>query len=115
MGRQALLHAFDGKSSYADSAAKQGFLFSIPPCIARSPKFQKLVEKLPLSSLLLETDSPVLGPEKDTRNEPSNASVSCEWIARVKGIAKEEVVKATTQNAQRLFIMKKEDSQADLL
>ncbi|GAB1285884.1 Putative deoxyribonuclease TATDN3 [Apodemus speciosus] len=67
------------------------------------PRKQKLVKQLPLSSICLETDSPALGPEKLTRNEPCNLSIAAEFIAQVKGISVEEVREVTTQNAFRLF------------
>ena len=69
----------------------------------RSPQKQKLVRHLPLEHLLLESDSPVLGPHKDVRNEPCNVRVSCREIAALKGVSEEEVAETTTANARRLF------------
>lgn len=101
--RRVLMHAFDGKASKALPGVEAGFLFSIPPSVVRSPQKQKLVRRLPLESLALETDSPVLGPQKAERNEPANIRVSLRTIAKIKGVSEQEVEAVTTENARRLF------------
>ena len=101
--RRVLLHAFDGKASTARAGVEAGYYFSVPPSIVRSPQKQKLVRHLPLDHILLESDSPVLGPDKDTRNEPCNVWLSCQQIAAIKGVSVEEVAQTTTANAQHLF------------
>jgi TatD DNase family protein len=80
-----------------------GFFFSIPPSVVRSPQKQKLVRYLPLECLLLETDSPVLGPDPGVRNEPMNVTVACRAVADLKGVPPAEVARITTLNARRLF------------
>lgn len=100
---RVLMHAFDGKATYAVAGAEAGFLFSVPPSVVRSPQKQKLVRRLPLESLALETDSPVLGPDRQARNEPANARISAETIAEIKGIGVEEVIAVTTETARRFF------------
>ncbi len=101
--RRALLHAFDGKASAALEGAAAGFFFSIPPSVVRSVQKQKLVRALPLERLLLETDSPVLGPDPGARNEPRNLRIACEAVADLKGVPFEEVAERTTANARQLF------------
>ena len=97
------LHAFDAKASTAMPAVEAGYFFSIPPSIKRSRQKQKLVKQLPLSCLLIETDSPVLGPSAEARNEPSNAVISIDVISEIKNISKEEVKEAVIDNTKSLY------------
>ncbi len=101
--RRVLLHAFDGKAAGALDGVAAGYYFSIPPSVIRSPQKQKLVRALPLERLLVETDSPVLGPDPTQRNEPKNAVLACRAIADLKGVPAEEVARITTANAHALF------------
>jgi len=101
--RRVLMHAFDGKASHAARALSDGFLFSIPPSVVRSEQKQKLIRALPLEALALESDSPVLGPDRGARNEPANLTHALELIARAHGASTERVAEVTTANARRLF------------
>ncbi len=101
--RKVLMHAFDGKGSAALEGIEAGYYFSIPPSVIRSQQKQKLLRHLPLDRLLLESDSPVLGPDPAARNEPKNIVLACQAIAAAKGVSMEEVARVTTENAVRLF------------
>jgi TatD DNase family protein len=100
---QVQMHAFDGKAAAALPAVEAGYFFSIPPSVARSRQKQKLVKQLPLSCLLIETDSPVLGPSPDERNEPANIGHSVKAIAALKDISEEAVIAAVSENTERLY------------
>ncbi len=102
--KKVQLHAFDGRASYALRAVEAGYFFSIPPSVIRSPQKQKLVRQLPLSCLLVETDSPVLGPSREERNEPANVLVSVGAIAELKDLRREEVIEAVSRNFNKLYI-----------
>jgi TatD DNase family protein len=97
------LHAFDGKLSAAMPAVEAGFFFSIPPSVVRSEQKRKLAKKLPLSCLLIETDSPVLGPVPQERNEPANAPVALKIMAELRGITLDEAAEAAAENTRRLY------------
>lgn len=101
--RRVQLHAFDGKISAAMPAVESGYFFSIPPSIVRSRQKQKLVKQLPLSCLLIETDSPVLGPTPGVRNEPANAVIAIKTISGIKGIAEEEIMERIADNTRLLY------------
>ena len=97
------MHAFDGKASAALPAVEAGFFFSIPPSVVRSRQKQKLVKHLPLSCLLVETDSPVLGPDPKQRNEPANVTFTIKAIMELKSAAEDDVLEAVSANTRRLY------------
>jgi len=99
------LHAFDGKYGAAMPAVEAGYYFSIPPSVVRSRQKQKLVKQLPLSCLLVESDSPVLGPIPGKRNEPANIPVVIDAISSIKGVDAKEVLAAVVENTARLYGM----------
>jgi len=101
--KKVQLHAFDGKTSAAMPAVEAGYYFSIPPSIVRSPQKQKLVRQLPLSCLLVETDSPVLGIDPQSRNEPAHIIHSIEAIAQIKGISQAAVRQVSLENTIKLY------------
>ncbi len=101
--RRVQMHAFDGRAAKALPGVEAGFFFSVPPSVERSAQKRKLVARLPLESLLAETDSPVLGPDPERRNEPANVVRSIRAIAEIKGLAVEEVVAAIERNTRRLY------------
>lgn len=97
------MHAFDGKASNARAAVEAGYFFSIPPSIVRSRQKQKLVRNLPFSCLLLESDSPVLGPDHQARNEPANVVVALDTIAELKRVSRREAAELLYENSCRLY------------
>jgi len=101
--QRVLLHAFDGRWGTASAAVEAGFCFSVPPSIVRSRQKQKLVRAMPLSHLVLETDSPVLGATAGERNEPAQVRVSLAAIAEIKGLDPERVAEAVHRNTLALF------------
>jgi len=101
--RRVQMHAFDGKAGSAQKAVEAGYFFSVPPSAARSRQKQKLIRQLPLSCLLLETDSPVLGPDPEQANEPANIAVSLRTISEIKDISPQEARDAVRDNTRRLY------------
>ena len=98
-----LMHAYDGRASWALKAAEEGLYFSIPTSIWHSEQKQKLVKALPLNCLLIETDAPALSPIRGERNEPANLIYAVKKIAELKDLPEVEVAEATTKNAENFF------------
>jgi TatD DNase family protein len=59
----------------------------------------------PLDRLLLETDGPYLAPvpHRGKRNEPAFVRRVAERIAALRGLAPEELMARTSENAARVF------------
>jgi TatD DNase family protein len=101
--RRVQMHAFDGKAGSARAAVEAGYFFSVPPSASFSRQKQKLIRQLPLSCLLLETDSPVLGPSPEETNEPANVAVALRTIAQIKEVSRDEARDAVRENTLRLY------------
>ena len=98
------MHAFDGKSSHARRASRElDYYFSIPTSVVRSPQKQKLVKAVDIEHLLLETDSPVLSPDKGERNVPSNLGIALSEMARILRRDEEELRGIILENTRRLY------------
>ncbi|MHA2149267.1 MAG: TatD family hydrolase [Candidatus Thorarchaeota archaeon] len=98
------MHAFDGKASLARTASRDlGFYFSIPTSVVRSPQKRKLVKAVHIERLLIETDSPVLGPARGTRNVPANLPVALREVATILQREEEEIREIVLENTLRLY------------
>ncbi|MHA2064241.1 MAG: TatD family hydrolase [Candidatus Thorarchaeota archaeon] len=98
------MHAFDGRANLVRVASNEmGYYFSIPTSVVRSPQKQKLVKVVNIERLLLETDSPVLSPEKTTRNVPTNLRIALLDVARILRRDEEELAKIILENTLRLY------------
>ena len=100
---RVIMHAFDGAAKHAVKAVEKGYMFSIPPSIARSQQKRNLVKRIPLENLLLESDSPVLSPVAGQVNYPWNILVSADWIGKIKGVSIEKVIEVTGRNAAEIL------------
>jgi TatD DNase family protein len=71
----------------------------------RAEKLSGAVKMVPLSRMMLDTDSPFLSPQKfrGKRNEPSYTRHIAEKIAEIRGISLAEVEKETDKNAISFF------------
>jgi len=101
--QRVLMHAFDGKRSWAKKGEEAGFYFSIPTSVVHSIQKQKLVESLKIESMMLETDSPVLSPVKGERNEPVNLKYALEKVSSIKSFPQEEVAEIITYQTAKFF------------
>jgi TatD DNase family protein len=102
-----VMHCFGGTLEDALRFVALGFSVSVA-CTVTYPKnheARRIAAELPLESLLIETDSPYLPPQRmrGGRNEPSFLVAAAEAVAAVRGLDVHVLAEATTANAERLF------------
>ena len=103
---KGVIHCFSGSYEMARAFIELGFVLGIGGVLTfKNSKLYQVVEKLPLSSIVLETDSPYLTPEphRGEMNESKYIPLIAKKIAQIKGISLSEVEKITTDNAKRVF------------
>ena len=90
---------------------KIGYYISLAgPVTFKNAKVPKRVaEGVDLNYLLVETDDPYLtpAPYRGKQNEPGHVYFVAQKIAELKGLSYEEVAKQTTENALKVFQLKK--------
>lgn len=96
-------HCFTSRLSLAREIASRGHYLSIPANVRRSQTFTGMLSTLPRDRLLLETDAPYLGPDKDAPNEPANVKGTVEFAAEVWGTSEAEAASQLAQNFEALF------------
>ncbi|MCS7102979.1 MAG: TatD family hydrolase [Candidatus Korarchaeum sp.] len=100
---RVILHAFGGKLSDVEFAVARGWFISIPTNVIRSSNVRSVAEITPLDNMVLESDSPVLAPDPNERNEPANLIHSANFLAKLKGVSPEDIAEITTSNAKRVY------------
>jgi TatD DNase family protein len=102
-----VMHCFPGDAEYAREVVARGFFVGIggPVTYAPGGRLVDVAASLPLSRLLLETDAPWLPPvpHRGKRNEPSYVALVAATVARIRGISVDDLGRATTGNAVKLF------------
>ena len=98
-----IMHCFSGSLNLARRIEHNGWYLSIPPNVAVSTHFQRIVEEVAIDRILTETDAPYLAPERGQRNEPAFIARTIKKIAEIKRLDGEEVKKIIFKNYQTLF------------
>ena len=102
-----IMHCFSGSWETAQEYLKLGYHISFagPVTFKNARKLTVAAQRVPLDRLLIETDSPYMAPEpvRGGRNEPAYVRFICAKIAELRGMSTEEVARATTENARKLF------------
>jgi TatD DNase family protein len=104
---EGVLHCYTGDLAFARRALDAGLCISFSGILTfrKAVHLRDVARGLPLDRLLVETDAPLLAPEgfRGRRNEPAHVGRVGETLASLHGLAPQEVARATTANARRLF------------
>jgi len=106
-GLGGVMHCFGGGWPQAQRSLDLGFLVSFAGNLTY-PKAQPLRDvaaRLPLDSVLVETDAPFLAPAalRGERNEPAWVTQTAQTLGELLNVDAAEIASATTKNFSRLF------------
>ena len=105
-----IMHCFSSGWHAASQALDMGMLISFSGNITfkNNQMLRDVVAKVPLDSILIETDAPYLAPvpKRGKRNEPTYVRYVAECIAEIKNISVSYLAEKTTENALNCFALK---------
>ena len=103
---KGIIHSFSGSLETAKEYIKMGYLIGINGVITfKNANIKDVIKELPISSLVLETDSPYLTPEpyRGKQNSPAHILDIAKFVADLKNISLEELANITNQNLDNMF------------
>jgi TatD DNase family protein len=105
-----VMHCFSGDWHLAQKVLDLGFILSIPGVVTfkKAAVMQEVAKKVPLDKLIIETDAPFLAPEplRGKKNIPEYVLYTAQKIAELRGLSLLDIVRATTENARKIFKMR---------
>ena len=105
-GLKGVFHCFSGNEEQARKIIDKGFFLGIGGVVTfKNAGVDKVMEKIGLDAVILETDAPYLAPvpHRGKRNEPSYTMLVAEKLASIFNKTVEEIAELTTENARNLF------------
>ncbi len=102
----AILHSFSSGAGLLRAGLVLRHYVSFSGMVTfRNWSLDQAIADTPLDRLLLETDGPYLAPvpHRGKRNEPAFVRRVAEKIAALRGLAPEELIARTSENAARVF------------
>ncbi|MBD0702248.1 MULTISPECIES: TatD family hydrolase [unclassified Pseudomonas] len=105
--RGGIIHAFAGSFEEAREYIKLGFKLGLGGAATwpQALRMHRVLAKLPLDAVVLETDSPDMAPAMfpGQRNSPAHLPAICEALAGIMAISPDQLAEASTANARQLF------------
>ncbi|MGC9153020.1 MAG: TatD family hydrolase [Vulcanisaeta sp.] len=100
---RCIMHAFGGNKSQVMKLLELGCYFSIPPTITRSRQKRDLALFVPLNRLLVESDTPELGPNPGEPSKPTHIKLVLSELSRVLNVDIRELSDTITRNTYQAF------------
>ena len=111
---RGVIHCFAASWEIAEEFLELGFYIGFTGIITyykdrseldNEPEIYKVIKNTPLDKILIETDCPYIAPvpKRGERNEPLFVKHVAEKIAHIRNTSFEEIEKATSENAIKLF------------
>ncbi len=104
---RGVVHCFSGNYEFAKKILDLGFLLSFTGNITYKSSLDiiDVIKRVPLGSMMIETDCPYLAPElyRAKRNEPAYVVEVAKKIAEIKDVSLEEVARTTSKKATSFF------------
>jgi len=103
---KGIIHCFSGSLEMARKFINLGYVLGIGGVVTfKNSKLYQVIEQIPLTSIVLETDSPYLSPEpvRGSTNESKNIPYIAQKIADIYNVPISEVSKVTTESVSKLF------------
>jgi TatD DNase family protein len=105
--RGGVMHCFLGNLDEARAFLDLGFYLSISGVLTfpKAEPLRRVVKRLPLDRVLVETDCPYLAPQpwRGKLNEPAYVTATVATLAQVHGLTSEETARLTWQNTLAAF------------
>lgn len=106
-GFSAVIHCYSYSAEMAKEYVKMGYMIGVGGVVTfkNAKKLKQVVQEIPLSSIVLETDCPYLAPVpfRGKRNASVYLPYVAEEIARLKEVPVKEVIRQTEENARSLY------------
>ena len=104
---RCVFHCFSYDAASLDRVIREGFHVSFTGNVTfkGASSIQEAVRRVPLDRFMVETDAPYLAPQpvRGKRNEPAFLVHLISFIARLRGMMEEEVMRLSAENAMRFF------------
>jgi len=111
--KKVLLHMWGGhQKELMERVLSKNYFVSVNTILFTSKNYKKVVRKVPLEQLLLETDAPWLALKRENekyyidssaRNEPISIKLTAQKISEIKKVSFEQVWRTCGENAIKFY------------